>query len=86
MIAGRVMTRRFAGLARLVAQQTLNSALGEALLPAPHRRPAEADTLRYSLRRRSIGRAQHDARPLDVLVRPVAVAGNRRQLLTLRSA
>jgi hypothetical protein len=42
--------RRLAGLARLVAQQTLNPALGKALLPPPYRRPADADTLRHPLR------------------------------------
>src|SRR6266446_10438659 len=43
--------RRLAGLAGLVAQQTVNPALGKALLPAPHRRPADADALRHPLRR-----------------------------------
>jgi len=42
---------RLAGLAGLVAQQTFNPALGKALLPAPHRRPADADGLRHPLRR-----------------------------------
>ena len=31
--------RRLAGLAGLVAQQTVDPALGKALLPSPHRRP-----------------------------------------------
>ena len=43
--------RRLAGLAGLVAQQTLDPALGKALLPAPHRRPADADRVRHLLRR-----------------------------------
>jgi hypothetical protein len=77
--------RRFAGLAGLVAQQTFNPALGKALLPPPHRRPADADGLR-PLRRMPIRRGEHDARPLDVLARPVAVARDRRQLLALRGA
>jgi len=33
-----------------------------------------------------IRRGKHDARPLDVLARPIAVACDRRQLLTFRSA
>ena len=43
--------RRLAGLAGLVAQQTLDPALGKAQLPPPHRRPADADALRHLLRR-----------------------------------
>ena len=42
--------RRLAGLAGLFAKQTFNPALGKALLPAPHGRPADADTLRHPLR------------------------------------
>ena len=75
----------FAGLAGLVAQQTVNPALGKALLPAPHRRPADADALRHPLPRAAIGRGEHDARPLDVFARPIAVRHDRRQLLALRS-
>ena len=78
--------RRLAGLAGLVAQQTLDPALGKALLPPPHRRPADADALRHLLRRVPICRGEHDARPLDVFARPVAVGHDRRQLLALRSA
>jgi hypothetical protein len=33
-----------------------------------------------------IRRGEHDARPLDVLARPVAVGRDRRQLLALRDA
>src|SRR5438270_11037683 len=36
----------FAGLAGLVAQQTRDPALGKALLPSPHRRPADPDAVR----------------------------------------
>jgi hypothetical protein len=35
--------QRLARLAGLVAQQTVNLALGKALLPSPHRWPADAD-------------------------------------------
>ena len=78
--------RRFARLAGFVAQQTFNPGLGKALLPPPYRRPADADALRHPRRRVSIGRGEHDARPFDVLARPVAVGRDRRQLLALRSA
>src|SRR5271163_2268706 len=71
-------------LAGLVAQQTLSPCLGKALLPAPHRRSADADGLRHALRRPPIRRREHDARPLDVLARPVAVGHDSRQLLALR--
>ena len=47
---------RDAGRAGLVAQQALNAFLGEALLPAPHHRPAEADAL---------GNLQHGRRSAD---------------------
>jgi hypothetical protein len=78
--------RRLAGLAGLVAQQTLDPALGKALLPPPHRRPADADALRDPLGRGSIRRGEDNTRPLDVFARPVAVGNDRRQLLALRSA
>jgi hypothetical protein len=77
---------RLAGLAGLVAQQTLDPTLGEALLPPPYRRPADADALRHPLRRIPIRRGKHDARPLDMLVRPVAVGRDRLQLLALSGA
>jgi hypothetical protein len=47
-------------------QQTFNPGLGKALLPSPHCPPADADALRHPLRRVSIRRSEHDARPLDV--------------------
>jgi len=75
--------RRLAGLARPVAQQTVNPALGKALLPPPHRWPADADALRHLLHRAPIRRGEHNARPLDVLARPVAVGRDRRQLFAL---
>jgi len=71
------------GLARLVAQHTLDPALSKALLPPPHRRPADADAPRYQLRRVPIRRGEHNARPLDMLARPIAVGCDRRQLFAL---
>jgi hypothetical protein len=78
--------RRLAGFAGLVAQQTLDPALGEALLPPPHRRPTDANALRHLLRRVPIRRGEHDARPLHMFARPVAVGHDRCQLLALCSA
>jgi hypothetical protein len=43
--------RRLAGLAGLVAQQTLDPRFGEAVLPTPHHRPADADALSNPLNR-----------------------------------
>src|SRR5215469_3214422 len=76
--------RRLAGLAGLVPQQTFDPGLGKALLPPPYRRPADPDALCHPLRRVPIRRGEHNARPLDVLARLVAVGRDRDQLLTLR--
>jgi len=78
--------RRLAGLTGLVAQQTLDPALGKALLPPPYRRPTDANALRHLLRRVTIGRGEHDARPLHMFAWPVAVGHDRCQLFALRSA
>ena len=78
--------RRFAGLAGLVAQQTVNPALGNALLPPTHRQPADAKALRYPLRRVPIRRGEHNTGPFSVLARPVAVDRNRCQVFALRGA
>jgi hypothetical protein len=75
--------RRLAGLAGLVAQQTLDPALGKALLPPLHRRSADADTVRHLLRRMPIRRGKHDACSLHMLARPVAIGRDRRQLRAL---
>jgi hypothetical protein len=61
--------RRLTGLGGLVAQQSLNPGLGKPLLPPLHGWPTDADALGYPLRRVSIRRGEHDARPLDVLAR-----------------
>jgi hypothetical protein len=72
--------RRFAGLAGLVAQQTLHAGFGEALLPTPHRRPADAEALSNLLRRSPIDGGEHDARSLHVFcrwLRSTTIASNR---------
>jgi hypothetical protein len=65
--------RGLAGLAGLVAQQPVNPALGKALLPSPHRRPADADALRHLSHRVPICRGEDNLRPLNVFARPVSV-------------
>jgi hypothetical protein len=66
----------------VVAQQTNNAGLGKALLPVPHRRPADAYVVGHPLRRVSTRRDEHDARSLDVPAPSVAVG---RQPLALCS-
>ena len=78
--------RRLAGLAGPVAQQPLDPGFSEALLPAPCRRPAEAEAVSNPLHWSPIGRGKHDTRPLDVLSRPVAVSDDRCQPFPVRSA
>lgn len=58
--------RRLAGRPRLVAQQALDTRFREPLLPAPDRRPADADGVRHRQHRQTLGRQQDDARPLRV--------------------
>jgi hypothetical protein len=77
--------RGLAGLAGVVAQQTLDPGFGEALLPAPRRRPADADALGNPLRRSSIGRGEHNPRPLDMLTPPIAVGHDHLQPFPVRS-
>jgi len=85
---GRFIRRdwRFAGFAGLVAQQTLHSRFGKALLPAPHYRPADADALGNPLRRTPIGAGEHDARSLHVFLPLVAVSYDRFQRFPVHRA
>ena len=64
---------RFAGLARLVAQQTVHPLLGEALLPAPHRRAAGFGLAGDIDNRQSIRRKKNDPSPEGMLLRAVAI-------------
>ena len=71
--------RRLAGLAGLVAQQPVHARLGEALLPAPDRRPADPGPTRY---RRDASRSAESSTiraRCDVLLRPVAIGHDRLQ-------
>jgi len=71
---------------RVLSRNTGDPALGKALLPSPHCRPAEADALRHPLRRVPIRRGEHNLRALDVFARPIAVRRYRCQLPALRGA
>jgi hypothetical protein len=71
---GRGRQRRPAGWARLVAQQSVDACLAIAPLPAPYRRPADAGALGHLGDRQALGRKKNDPRPLDMLVRAIAIA------------
>jgi hypothetical protein len=74
---------RDAGRTGLVAQQTLNAFLGEALLPAPHHRPADADPLGNL--QQALGGQQDDLRPLNVLHRTPSVRDDPLQIRVMLS-
>ena len=78
--------RRLAGLARLVAQQAVDALLGEALLPAPDHRPADADLRCDLLHRPAACRGENDLRPFDMLALPVAIRRDRLQPLPVQRA
>ena len=71
--------RWLAGLARLVAQQPGHSLLGEALLPAPHRRAAHPGPACHLKGRKPVRRKQNNPSPLNVLLQAVPIADNRHQ-------
>ncbi len=75
----RRLQRFLAGLARLVAQQPLDTLLGEALLPSPYRRPAGAALARHRQHRKPVGRQENDPSPLDAFLQPDAIADDRSQ-------
>ena len=63
--AGR--KRRPAGLARLVAQETIDPFLAVSLLPAPNGRTANAGLIGNLQNRQALGRKENDQRPLHML-------------------
>ncbi len=75
--------RRAAGLAGLVAQQTIDALLGVARLPAPHRRAADPGSTRDFEHRQALGRAENDICPLHMFERTVAVGDDRQQALAI---
>ena len=66
-----------AGLARLVPQQPIRARLGEALLPSPHHRMADAEARRHRLHWAALRRHEHDLYPLDMLLRSATIASSR---------
>ncbi len=76
---------RDAGGTGLVTQQTLNAFLGEALLPPPHHRPADADPLGNLQHRQPLGGQQNDLRPLNVLHRTPSVLDDPSQIRAMLS-
>ncbi len=75
---------RLAGLSGLIAQQPGDAGLGEALLPAPDRRPAEPGSPGDLGHVQPLGGVQDDADPRHMLLRPVAIGQDRRQALAIR--
>ena len=80
---GRRRQRLLAGLARLIAQQPVDTLLGEALLPSPYRRSAGVGLARHRQHRQAVGRQENDPSPLNVFLRPVAIADDRSQSHTI---
>ena len=80
---GRLGRRRLAGLSGLVVQQPVDAGLGEALLPAPHRRPADPGAPGDLRHVQPLGRVQDDPGPRHMLLRPVAIGQDRRQALAI---
>jgi hypothetical protein len=64
-----------AGFARLVAQQRVDTLLGEALLPSPYRWTADSGLARHRQHRQAVARQENDPCPLNVFLRPVAITG-----------
>src|SRR5271167_2666789 len=79
--AGR--KRSPAGLARFVAQETIDSFLAVSLLPAPNSRAADAGAARDFQDRRALGGKDNDLRPLDMLKRPVSITNDAEQTFAI---
>ena len=75
--------RSAAGLARLVAQQTIDALLGVSRLPPPDRRSADARAPRHFLHRQAVGRTKEDVRPLHMFERAIAIRRDGQQTLTI---
>ena len=71
--------RRLARSAGLVPEQTRHPRLGEAALPAPHRRPADAGAPRHFGNRQPIRRMKNNPRPLNMLQRPAPITDDSGQ-------
>jgi hypothetical protein len=77
--------RRRAGLARLVAQQAIDTLLGETLLPPPGHRTADADPGGDLLHRPAFGRCRNHLRSFNVPALTIAVTNDRFQPPAVRS-
>jgi hypothetical protein len=73
-------------LARLVAQQIIDTLFGVAHLRAPYRRTADTGLARYLLHRQPFGREHDYVRSLDMLERADAVAEERGNVCAILSA
>ena len=67
---------RRAGLAGLVAKQAVDALLGEALLPAPDRRAADAGAPRHFEHRQSLAGKQNDLGALHMFEGAAAITGD----------
>ena len=63
---------------------SLDTPLGEALLPAPDHRTGDPQARRHRLHRAALRRRKHDPRTLDVLLRPIAVGDDCLKHLSIR--
>ncbi len=76
--------RSAAGLACLIAQQSVDTFLGKALLPSPYRRSACAAAGCDGDCGQPLGRQKNDGGSLDVFLRPVTILNDGGQTLAIR--
>jgi hypothetical protein len=76
---GPIAQERFAGPAGGIAQQPVDAGLGKALLPAPHRGPADAGAFGNLGDAQPFGRAEDDPSPRRMLLGAVAIGDDRLQ-------
>jgi hypothetical protein len=76
---GLQLDRGFARLARPVPQEAIHALLGISQLPAPYRRAAEADLPGHLQNGQPVCRKKNDPRPMNVLLRAVAILNDRCQ-------
>ena len=77
--------RRLAGLAGGIAQQAVDAGRDEALLPAPHRGPADPGAPGDTGGGQPLGRAEDDPSARDMLLRAVAIGDDRLETSTILS-
>jgi hypothetical protein len=77
--------RRLAGLAGGIAQQTVDAGGGEALLPAPHRGPADAGASGDLSDAQPLSRVEDDPSPRHVLLSAIAIGHDRLEPSTIVS-